>query len=140
MAEKPAEENKKEIVEIKKKGKERIREIDIGLTTKAFTTFFRKFTEAGREYGNLSFKEIATLRQLLSDEKARILYTIKTRNPTSMYELAKMLKRDFKSVRKDIELLRYFGFIHLVSEQKGERKSLKPIINIDKLQLNITLS
>jgi predicted transcriptional regulator len=119
---------------------ERIREVDVNLTTTAFTTFFRKFTESGREYGNISFKEIAELRQLLSDEKARMLYTIKTRSPTSIYELAKMLKRDFKSVRQDIELLKRFGFVRFEQVKKGERKSLKPLINMDKLKITINLS
>ena len=50
-----------------------------------------------------------------------------------------MLGRDFKSVRKDIELLRHFGFVRFISEAKGKRHNLKPVINLDKVQLTIYL-
>jgi hypothetical protein len=38
----------------------------------------------------IDFSGLLALRQLLSDEKARILHTIKTKNPKSIYELAKI--------------------------------------------------
>ena len=99
----------------------------------------RRFTEAGRTYGGLNFSGISAVRQLLSNEKARLLYTLQTKKPSSLYELAKALGRDFKSVRKDIELLRHFGFVRFVSEAKGKRRRLRPVINLDKLQLTISL-
>ena len=85
------------------------------------------------------FEGISALRKLLSNEKARILHTIKTRSPNSIYELAKMLKRDFKSVIQDIKLLQRFGFIDMIREKTGNRKRLKPIIVIDSLYINLKL-
>jgi predicted transcriptional regulator len=119
--------------------KEREGFIDIRLRHGAFAAFFRRLKAEGKSYGGLDFSDIAALRQLLTNEKARILYTLKNRKPSSVYELAKMLGRDFKSVRKDIELLRHFGFVRLIAESKGKIKRLKPVINLDKIQLTVHL-
>ena len=64
------------------------------------------------------FSDIKLLRSLLSNEKARILYVLKNKKIKSIYELAKILKRDFKSVRQDVKALERFGFIEFVSEKK----------------------
>lgn len=113
--------------------------VEIRLKHGAFTSLFRRFKAEGRSYGGLDFSDITALRRLLSNEKARILYTLKEKNPVSIYALAKMLGRDFKSVRKDVELLRHFGFVRFIAESKGKRHKLKPVINLDKVQLTIYL-
>lgn len=118
---------------------ERLGSIDIKLKHGGFTSFFRKFKSEGRSYGGLDFSDITALRHLLSNERARMLYTLKNNNPSSVYNLAKMLGRDFKSVRKDIELLKNFGFVRLISESKGKLHRLKPVINLDKIQITIYL-
>lgn len=118
---------------------ERTGNIDIRLKHGAFTSLFRRLTTEGKSYGGLDFSDIAALRQLLSNEKARMLYTLKNRSPSSIYELAKILGRDFKSVRNDLELLRHFGFVRFIAESRGKRKKLKPVINLDKIQLTIHL-
>jgi len=84
---------------------------------------------------------IKELRQLLSDEKARILATIKTRKPESLYRLAKLLGRDFKAVRSDVKLLENYGFIKLVhdKDKKTKKKRLKPVLALDKLQVTIEI-
>jgi predicted transcriptional regulator len=81
---------------------------------------------------------VQDLRHLLSNEKARILFTIRAKEPGSIYELAKILGRDFKSVRKDVKLLQKFGLISLKSEGKT-RKKLKPSIALDELHLTFRL-
>lgn len=113
--------------------------IEIKLRHGAFSTFFRHFKVEGRRYGGLDFSDITALRQLLSNEKSRILWTLQNKKPGSIYELAKMLGRDFKSVRQDIELLKQFGFVRFLAESRGKRKKLKPILNLEKLQITVSL-
>jgi len=113
--------------------KAKTREITIVDEGGAFNTFFRKITGA-KEY---DFEGISTLRKLLSNEKAKILHIIKTSNPNSIYHLAKLLGRDFKSVSDDLKLLGRFGFIDLVSNKKGKRERLKPVLAIDSLNIQI---
>ena len=76
---------------------------------------------------------------LASNEKAKILYTIKTKKPNSMYSLAKILERDFKSVSDDIKLLERFGFIEMIAEKTGKRERLKPILSSDTITINIKI-
>ncbi len=85
---------------------------------------------------NLEYGGVQDLRQLLSNEKVRILHTIKTKNPDSIYKLSKILARDFKSVRQDVKLLEKFGLVKLEWQGKT-RKRLKPSLAIN--ELNITL-
>lgn len=88
---------------------------------------------------SFDFSDIKLLRSLLSNEKARILYTLKENKPSSIYGLAKILKRDFKSVREDIIFLERFGLIEFVFEKKGNRESLKPILATDSLQIVVNI-
>jgi predicted transcriptional regulator len=85
------------------------------------------------------FSDIKLLRNLLSNEKARILYALRSKNPNSIYQLAKILGRDFKSVREDIKVLERFGFIEFHSTKTGKRESLKPVLSIEKLQIVINI-
>jgi predicted transcriptional regulator len=83
--------------------------------------------------------DISNLRQLLSNEKARLLHTAKTKQPDSIYELAKLLGRDFKAVRHDIKILEKFGFIELISNHKKGRELLKPVVDADQVTITIKL-
>lgn len=99
-----------------------------------FSTIFHKFK--GNTKKN---SEISSLRQLLSNEKARLLDMCKTKQPASIYELAKLLGRDFKAVRHDIKLLEQFGFIELISSIKQGRERLRPVVDADKVIITINL-
>ena len=78
----------------KKKQKVKIREITITSEKGAFSIFKR----SGTSRKDYDFEGILALRQLLNNEKARILHVIKTQKPVSIYDLAKKLNRGFKSV------------------------------------------
>jgi len=99
-----------------------------------FSTIFHRF-KGKKKYNS----EVASLRQLLSNEKARLLHIIKTKQPASIYELAKLTSRDFKAVRQDIRLLEHFGFIELISSHKHGRERLRPVVDVDKIVININI-
>jgi predicted transcriptional regulator len=98
-----------------------------------FLTILQKFR------GENSSTNIADIRQLLSNEKARLLHIAKTKQPESVYKLAKLLNRDFKSVRQDIRLLEKFGMIELVASHKKGRERLRPIVDTDQILITINL-
>lgn len=112
------------------------REITIVAKESAFSAFFKKFSG---EEENYDFEGISVLRKLLSNEKARMLHLIKTKKPTSIYKLAKILKRDLKSVNEDIKLLDRFGFIDLISEKSGNRQRLRPVCLVDNMYINLKI-
>jgi predicted transcriptional regulator len=115
--------------------KTKTREITITDDGGTFNSFFKIF----KSEGNYDFEGIAMLRQLLSNEKARILHTIKTKKPKSIYELAKLLKRDFKSVIGDVKFLEKFGFLDMISEKSGNRERLRPVLAVDSLHIHFKI-
>ena len=113
--------------------KSKTREITITESKGAFS-MFRKPKNSKKGY---DFEGILALRQILSNEKARILHVIKTQNPKSIYDLAKKLDRGFKSVNDDIKLLERFGFIELIEEKTKNRRRHKPKIVVDTITIHL---
>ncbi len=112
----------------------KIKTININLAESGtFSSIFNKLK------GSSKNSEVSRLRNLLSDEKARLLHTCKTKQPESIYHLAKLLGRDFKAVRHDIKLLESFGFIELISSHKKGRERLTPIVEADQLIVTINI-
>jgi len=115
------------------KNKTKIRYVDVNVNKENFVS---KLIGAKKSH---DFSDIKLLRSILSNEKARILYVLKFKQPKSIYALAKILKRDFKSVREDTNVLERFGFIEFHAEKVGKRESLKPVLSINKLQIIINI-
>ncbi len=115
--------------------KTKTREITITESKGAFSLFKKQGTSK-KDY---DFEGIMALRQLLSNEKARILHVIKTQNPQSIYDLAKKLGRGFKSVSDDLKLLERFGFINFIEEKTKKRTRHKPEIIVDTITINIKI-
>ena len=100
---------------------------------------FSLFKSSGVSKSEYDFSGILALRQLLSNEKARILDAIKSQKPVSIYDLAKKLNRGFKSVNDDIKLLERFGFIELVEEKTKKRIRHKPRLAVDNITIHIKI-
>lgn len=83
--------------------------------------------------------EIAMLRSILSPEKARLLHTLKVKQPNSIYELAKILGRDFKAVRQDILILQDFGVVETIPVHKGNRQKLKPLLVVNEFKIELKI-
>ncbi len=116
--------------------KYKTREITIIDKGGTFDVFFKRFTSEKEEY---DFEGLTALRRLLSNEKARVLHTIKAKSPKSLYHLAKLLGRDFKSVMDDVKLLERFGFIDMIAEKTGKRERLRPVLAVDSIYLSISV-
>ena len=111
------------------------KEREITITeSKGVFSIFKKQELSKKDY---DFEGVSALRQLLSNEKARILHTIKAQKPNSIYDLAKKLGRGFKSVNDDIKLLERFGFIELIEEKTKNRIRHKPEIVIDTITIHL---
>jgi len=109
------------------------REITITESKGAFS-IFKKSKTSKKDY---NFEGVLALRQLLSNEKARILHVIKNQKPNSIYSLAKKLNRGFKSVNDDIKLLERFGFIELIEEKTKNRIRHRPEIIVDTVTIHL---
>ncbi len=78
----------------------------------------------------LIFASVAVYQKLMSEQKYMILAAIHNLKPTSVYQLAKLVDRDFANVKKDCDSLVGAGFI--VLEDTGDNRSTK----IPKLKFN----
>jgi predicted transcriptional regulator len=116
--------------------KTKTREVTITDEGGAFAAFFKRFTSETHDF---DFESLATLRKLLSNERAKLLHILKTKKPSSLYQLAKLLGRDFKAVRDDVLLLERFGFLEIVAEKTGKRNRLRPVLVVDQVQIKIKL-
>jgi len=115
--------------------KTKTREITIIDEGGTFNAILGRFT-GSKSY---DFEGLTLLRRLLSNEKAKLMHTIKTKKPKSIYGLAKLLGRDFKSVSEDIKLLEKFGFIDMISEKTGKRERLRPVLVISSMHIHIKI-
>jgi predicted transcriptional regulator len=84
----------------------------------------------------ISFESLAVMRKFITDERLRILTTIKKHHPSSIYELAKILKRDTKNVSNDVNYLEGIGLLEVKKTNKGRSKST-PMVSYDKILLEI---
>ena len=113
----------------------KIREITITESKGAFSVF-KKISGSKEDF---DFSGVQALRQLLSNEKARLLSVIKHKNPISIYNLSKQLGRSFKSVNDDVKLLERFGFIELIEEKTKNRRRLRPKIVSDTITIHFKI-
>ena len=73
-----------------------------------------------------------TARAIFTESRLRLIQTLKERSPGSIYELAKLLDRDFKNVYEDVIFLSELGIIG-IKENKEGRKQKKPTLLCDNI-------
>jgi len=115
--------------------KTKTREITLSESQGAFAIL----KKSGILKSDYDFDSLLVLRQLLSNEKARILHAIKHHEPKSIYELAKKLGRGFKAVNDDVKLLERFGFIEMIKEKTKNRIRHKPEVVVDNIIIKLKI-
>ena len=86
----------------------------------------------------ISFDSLKTMRKFITDERLRILKTIRKYQPGSIYELAKLLKRDTKNVSDDVRYLSELGLLKLEKTKDGRSKT-KPVMEYEKILVEISV-
>lgn len=119
---------------------------NIKITIKSDAEFFKevknvwKKLEQGekvKKHEGISFESLETMRKVLTEERLRILKIIKKYHPGSIYELAKILKRDTKNVSDDVHYLAELGLIEIEKGKSNGREKTTPVVNYDKILLEI---
>ena len=118
---------------------------NVKITVKPHKVVMREFAIAlgkamrGEEvepHFEVSFTDLDTLRKVLTDKRMELMHAIKQHSPDSIYELAKIVKRDLKSVNDDLQILERSGLISLDSTKEG-RQRVKPKLEFEKLNVEI---
>jgi predicted transcriptional regulator len=69
------------------------------------------------------FNSVVDYQKFMSEQKIAILAAIISQKPSSIYQLAQVLERDFGNVQRDCTALEAMGFITL--EESGDTKGSK---------------
>lgn len=83
------------------------------------------------------FENLGVMRKAITHERLKILKAIKEKHPASIYELAKLLNRNLKNVSDDVHYLAELGLIELEKGKSNGREKTLPIVNYDKILLEI---
>jgi predicted transcriptional regulator len=71
------------------------------------------------------FESIKAVRAALTETRLTLLRLIRERKPRSAAELARIAKRDFKAVYRDVEALRDLGLIQVAGRRRGAASPLR---------------
>lgn len=82
------------------------------------------------------FTGIETIAKVFAKTRMEVLRTIIVEKPNSIYELAKMVDRDFKNVHSDVKLLCEVGLI-VLKKTKDARKGLRPVAKFSGIELDL---
>ena len=85
------------------------------------------------------FTSLQAVRNMLTPKRLELLHKIKEKHPHSIYALAKLLRRSFPVVLRDVELLKKHGLIKLSKPSYARRSSIQPSVNYDAIQFSIAI-
>ncbi len=86
------------------------------------------------------FASIEAARNLLTPTRLALLRVIRGKRPGSIYELAKLVGRDFKNVHGNLKLLEKYGLVRLERGRRtGKRVVKAPCVACSEIALKITI-
>ncbi len=77
--------------------------------------------------------------RLLTPERMKLLSAVKVSKPASLYALAKLLKKDFKTISTDANILSNAHLLSLETYKEGKRTKVRPRISANKIQLEVAI-
>ncbi|MFH1053742.1 MAG: hypothetical protein V1740_04995 [Candidatus Woesearchaeota archaeon] len=77
----------------------------------------------------VSFTNFDVFRSFFTDKRMQLLKIIKEKKPKSIYQLAKLAKRNYKNVYDDVKLLKYYGLV--------TNKDNKVRTDFDKIEVDV---
>lgn len=87
---------------------------------------------------SISFSNIDIMRKVLTNKRLELIKTIKKYKPRSIYQLAKIVKRDSKSVNVDLKILSNLGMVDLKSKERG-RENIVPSVDYEEIDVAIAI-
>ena len=84
---------------------------------------------------DIFFVNAESLSKIITSARLAILAALVKQKPKSIYELAKMIGRDFKNVHTDVKILADLGLIDL--KPSGNRSALKPVALFSGLEFDL---
>ena len=94
--------------------------------------------EKVKKHQAIYFESLDVMRKVLTEERLRIVKAIRKNHPASIYELAKILRRDVKNTFDDVQFLAQAGLVEL-KKTKDIREKTTPKVDYDKIVLEISV-
>ena len=95
--------------------------------------------EKVKKHEGLYFENLEAMRKVLTENRFKILKVIRKERPSSVYELAKFLKRDIKNTHDDVQFLAGLGLVDLKKTKEGRERNV-PVVNYEKILLEIQVA
>jgi predicted transcriptional regulator len=73
------------------------------------------------------------MARVMSVGRVELIEAIQKHAPNSIYELARLLERDFANVHRDVKTLSEIGLPALEEAKSGNRERLRPMMLFDKI-------
>ena len=87
---------------------------------------------------SISFNNIDIMRKVLTNKRLELIKAIKKYKPKSIYQLAKIVNRDSKSVNLDIKILSNLGMVDLKPKENG-RENIVPSVDYEEIDVAIAV-
>ncbi len=97
---------------------------------------FSELKELIHKEGKIEYVSVGSMEELnriLTPQRKKLIDTIRKEKPSSIRELAKILRRDYKNVYEDVLFLERTGFIKL--DRKGRK--LVPVVDYDEIEVKV---
>ncbi len=91
--------------------------------------------EEMRAEDRVSFVSVEAFRKALTPRRLELLHAVKAGKPSSINQLAGMVKRDIKNVADDVRFLVQVGLL----ETRQEDNRLAPRVGYDEIDLRIAM-
>ncbi|MEK6790539.1 MAG: winged helix DNA-binding protein [Deltaproteobacteria bacterium] len=86
----------------------------------------------------LYFESIEGIRKALTTKRLELLHVIRERQPKSLQELSRLVKRDMKSIVTDINILESLDLVDMRRKKTGKRETT-PKVDYDRIDLQIAV-
>lgn len=84
------------------------------------------------------FESVKGFRKAITPKRIELLHLIREKHPKSIQELARIAKRDIKSIVTDVSILEELGLISMKRKKDGRREST-PMVDYNKINLEIAV-
>jgi predicted transcriptional regulator len=84
------------------------------------------------------FTSLEAARKVLTPKRLQLLRVIRQNRPGSIYQLARLVDRDFKNVHTDIQALASYGLLSLMKPQAGRRAAI-PRVPFSAIEFRIAV-
>lgn len=84
------------------------------------------------------FESVKGFRKAITPKRIELLHLIREKHPKSIQELARIARRDIKSIVTDMSILAELGLIAIQRKKDGRKESM-PVVDYNRINLEIAV-